>query len=74
MDVLEQELDDTIKIGYACENQELRKGICRVVAPIFDHTAKLAGGIGVAAPAFRIGVEDFPKIGELVKSIAISNA
>jgi len=70
IEMLERELEAVLQNGYACENQELRKGVCRVVAPIFDHTGKLAGGIGVAAPVFRINSEDFPKVGESVKNIA----
>lgn len=70
IEMLELELEAVLQNGYACENQELRKGVCRVVAPIFDHTDKLAGGIGVAAPVFRMDSEDFPKVGEIVKNIA----
>jgi len=70
IEMLERELETVLQNGYACENQELRKGVCRVVAPIFDHTGKLAGGIGVAAPVFRMNSEDFPKVGESVKNIA----
>ena len=68
--MLERELKTVLQNGYACENQEFRKGVSRVVAPIFDHTDKLAGGIGIAAPAFRMDSEDFPKVGEMVKEIA----
>ena len=68
--MLERELETVLQNGYACENQELRKGVCRVVAPIFDHTGKLAGGIGVAAPVFRMDSENFPKMGETIKDIA----
>jgi len=70
IEILERELVAVLQNGYACENQELRKGVCRVVAPIFDHTSKLAGGIGVAAPVFRMDSEDFPKVGGTVKNIA----
>jgi DNA-binding IclR family transcriptional regulator len=70
IEVLERELQTALQNGYACENQELRKGVCRVVAPIFDHNGKLAGGLGVAAPVFRMDSEDFAKVGEIVKDIA----
>ncbi len=70
IETLERELADVLQNGYACENQELRKGVCRVVAPVFDHNDKLAGGLGVAAPVFRMDSKDFVKVGEIVKDIA----
>jgi len=70
IDILELELATILQNGYAGENEELRKGVCRVVAPIFDHTGKVAGGLGIAAPAFRMRLKDFPKIGKIVKDIA----
>ena len=70
IEMLERELETVLQNGYACEDQELRKGVCRVVAPVFNHTGELAGGLGVAAPVFRMDSEVFPKVGEIVKNIA----
>lgn len=70
LEVLEQELATILETGYAVEDQELRKGVRRVVAPIFDHTGALAGCLGVAAPIFRLSTEDFPRVGKIVRGVA----
>jgi DNA-binding IclR family transcriptional regulator len=75
-DRLEKELSSIFKNGYAVEDQELRKGVRRVAAAIYDHKYHVAGCLSVAAPLFRIDIGDFPAIGRTVKRVAdkISNA
>lgn len=70
LDDLEEELSGILKKGYASENQELRKGIRRVAAPIFDHQRRIAGCLSVAAPVPRLDVQDFGKLGKIVKQTA----
>lgn len=69
-EVLERELVEILTIGYATENQELRKGVRRVAAPIYDHDGHVAGGLSIAAPVFRVEEEDLPKHGEIVREVA----
>lgn len=68
--ILEKELATILEHGYAVEDQELREGIRRVVAPVFDHTGELAGCLGMAAPTFRLATEEFPRLGKIVKGVA----
>ena len=67
---LNEDLSCVARQGYAIEDQELRKGVRRVAAPIYDHNGRVAGCLSVAAPIFRMDVEDLPKIGEKVKKVA----
>ncbi len=58
------------KNGFAFEDQELRKGVRRVVAPIYDFRDNLAGCIGVAATLFSLELEDREYLGRMVKEMA----
>jgi len=75
MNVLEMELLKVREEGYAFEDQELRKGVRRVVAPIYDFRNDLAGGIGIAATLFSFELEDREHLGPMVVETAkkISN-
>ncbi len=70
MDQLEGELSIIIKNGYAFEDQELREGVRRVVAPIYDYQGSLAGCIGIASPIFSFTYEDREHLGRMVKEVA----
>ena len=75
MNELETELLEVRKDGYALEDQELRKGVRRVVAPIYDFRNDLTGCIGIAATIFSFEVEDREHLGSMVMETAnkISN-
>lgn len=75
MNELETELLKVRKDGYAFEDQELRKGVRRVVAPIYDFRNDLAGCIGIAATLFSFELEDVENLGQAVRETAdkISN-
>lgn len=72
---LEEDLKGIVEQGYAFEDQELRKGVRRVAAPIYDHRHRLAGCIGVAATIFSMEMSDIPDLGHQVRETArqISN-
>jgi DNA-binding IclR family transcriptional regulator len=70
LDDLEEELSRILKNGYASENQELRKGIRRVAAPIHDYQQHIVGCLSVAAPVPRLSVRHFGKLGKIVKQTA----
>jgi len=70
MNELERELRKVRKDGYAFEDQELRKGVRRVVAPIYDFRNDLAGGIGIAATLFSFELEDREHLGSMVVKTA----
>jgi len=70
MNKLEAELLKVRKEGYAVEDQELRKGVRRVVAPIYDFRDNLAGCIGIAATVFSFELKDVEELGTIVKKTA----
>jgi len=67
---LEKELQNVISNGFAFEDQELRKGVRRVAAPIYDNQNKIAGCISIAAPIFSFELDDVNKLGMLAKKTA----
>ena len=69
-DTLEKELQKVISNGFAFEDQELRKGVRRVAAPIYDKTKKIVGCISVAAPIFSFELDDVERLGMMVKETA----
>jgi DNA-binding IclR family transcriptional regulator len=75
MDQLEEELKGIMEKGYAFEDQELRKGVRRIVAPIYDYRNHLAGCVGVAATIFSLETGDIADLGRQVMKTAkqISN-
>jgi len=75
MDRLEEELSGIMEKGYAVENQELRRGVRRIVAPIYDHRNRLAGCVGVAATIFSLEMNDIEGLAREIMETArqISN-
>jgi len=71
MEQLEGELSDIRANGFAFEDQELREGVRRVVAPIYDSHRKLAGCIGIASPIFSFAYEDRKELAEFVQGAAV---
>lgn len=67
MKQLEAEVLKVRKNGYAFEDQELRKGVRRVVAPVYDYRNNLVGCIGIAATVFSFELEDVDHLARMVK-------
>lgn len=72
---LKEELKEIQAKGYAFDDQEVRLGVRRIAAPIFDHSEKIAGVIGIAGPTFRMRRGRKEELGNIVKEAAeeISN-
>jgi len=70
MDQLEEELIGIREKGYAFEDQELRNGVRRIVAPIYDHRNHLIGCVGVAATIFSFKMDDRENLGRQVVETA----
>ena len=66
LDELEEEIARIKEKGYAFEDQELRKGVRRIVAPIYNHRNYLAGCVGVAATIFSFEIDDKENLGQHV--------
>lgn len=62
IDELEADLLAIRKHGYAIENQELRLGVRRVAAPIFDNN-KLLGTIHISSTTYDFDISEFEKMG-----------
>jgi len=66
LDVLEAERVQIKEKGYAFEDQELRKGVRRIVAPIYVDRNHLAGCVGLAATIFSFEIDDKETLGRQV--------
>ena len=64
---LEKELKSVKRDGFAFDNEEMRVGVCRIAAPVYDRIGKVVACLGIAAPSFRINTDDLEKIGALIK-------
>ncbi len=70
INILEKELEKVKAKGFAFEDQELRKGVRRVAAPIYNKTNKIAGCISIAAPIFSFKIDDVNTLGIMAKKAA----
>jgi DNA-binding IclR family transcriptional regulator len=70
LDVLEEELKSVAKQGFATDNEEMRDGVCRIAAPVYDKAGKVVACLGIAAPSFRIRSEDRERIGLTIRDLA----
>ncbi|HDG98816.1 MAG TPA: IclR family transcriptional regulator [Desulfobacterales bacterium] len=68
---LEKDLHTIRKRGFAFEDQELRKGIRRVAAPIYDFRNALVGSLCIAATVLSFELEDVDHFGALAKETAM---
>jgi IclR family transcriptional regulator, KDG regulon repressor len=72
LEQLEKEIDEVKARGYAHDFEELREGICRISAPIYDRENRLLGCFTIACPSFKLDKNGNRKdeLGLLVKKIA----
>ena len=69
-DRLCDELLATRQRGYAVSFEETDHGAMGIAAPIYDHTGRPVGGVGIAAPLARIPREDVSSVAPLVVEVA----
>ena len=67
---LELQLGQTVRRGYAIDDEEYNYGVRCVAAPVFDHRGALAGAIGISGPAGRVTLERIDEFGAVVKDVA----
>lgn len=70
VDKLKKELEKICSSGYAFDDQEVRLGVRRIAAPIFDHSDRLTGVVGIAGPTFRIKKGRLGDLAMMVKQTA----
>jgi DNA-binding IclR family transcriptional regulator len=68
------DLEDELKLvkerGYGFDRQEMRIGVSRIAAPVYDQLGKVVACLGVAGPSFRITTKNYGKIGKWTKDLA----
>ena len=69
--VLKHQLAEIRNKGYAFDDQEIRIGVRRIAAPVFDGHGKLIGIVNIAGPVFRIILKDIGKLGKLLSDIGL---
>ena len=67
---LENELKLVKEKGFGFDRQEMRIGVSRIAAPVYDLTSKIVACLGVAGPSFRITSKNYEKIGKWTKNLA----
>lgn len=67
---LENELRSVKKRGYGFDHQEMRIGVSRIAAPVYNHMGKVVACLGVAGPSFRITPKSHEKVGRWTKELA----
>lgn len=70
MEVLEAQILEIQHRGYAFEDQEMREGVRRVAAPIFNADGKHVGCIGLSATIFSFALEDTDQFGRMALEAA----
>jgi len=72
LEQLEKEVDEVQAMGYAYDFEELREGVCRVSAPIYDRENRILGCFTIAIPSFRLDRNGNLKdeLGLLVKKVS----
>lgn len=56
--------------GFAIDDQERAMGMRCVAAPIFNALGEPVAGLSVSGPAFRMELDDAPRLGALVRAAA----
>lgn len=69
-EVLEKEIREIQKRGYGFEDQELRDGVRRVAAPIFNINGEPMGCIGLSATIFSFELKDVDLYGRMALDAA----
>ena len=67
---LEEELRSVREKGYAFDCQEMRTGVSRVAAPVYDNKNNITACLGVAGPSFRLTVANHENMGRWAKKLA----
>lgn len=68
--VLDKELEQTRRQGYASSHNELISGAVAIAAPFFDRNGLVAGSIGVFGPEVRLNATRLKQFAKLLKEEA----
>ncbi|GFG48958.1 transcriptional regulator, IclR family protein [Mycolicibacterium agri] len=67
---VERELDQARARGYATSKGQRTVGIYAIASPVFNHTQKVIGAIGVSVPEVRMTEERAEHMGQRVREVA----
>jgi IclR family transcriptional regulator, acetate operon repressor len=67
---IERELEDARTRGYSESKGQRTVGIYALASPVFDHTQKVIGAIGVSVPDVRMTPDRADRMGARVREIA----
>jgi DNA-binding IclR family transcriptional regulator len=62
-EVLQRHLDEIVEQGWGATVEEYEFGLSAVAAPVRDADGSVVAALSVSGPSFRMGAEDFPRIG-----------
>lgn len=63
-EVLERELAEVCRRGFATAQEELEVGLNSAAAPVWDQTGRVCAAVSLSGPAYRVTPEQLPAIGE----------
>jgi DNA-binding IclR family transcriptional regulator len=69
-DLLNKELEDIRKKGFAFDNEEFEIGICCVAVPVFDKNKNVISAVSLTGPVFRIKKLDLSIVADSLKEAA----
>lgn len=68
---LEKEIKNVKRKGFAIDIEEMREGVARVAAPVYDESKKLLCCLTIACPAFKLKEKHKTnEFGKFVKAVA----
>jgi len=65
-EILRQEIEAVRKRGYALSKSENVPDANAIAAPVIDHSGKLVGSLGIAAPVHRLNDQNFVERAKIV--------
>jgi DNA-binding IclR family transcriptional regulator len=71
LDMLQDELKSVAQNGFAFDTEEMRASVCRIASPVVDKSGKVVACLGIAAPSFRIHRDEYERIGNIIKNLAL---
>ncbi len=71
LDQLEKEIEKVRIDGYAVDIEEMREGVSRIAAPVYDKSGMIKACIAIVCPSFRLKEQNRSyEYGQMVKQIA----
>jgi DNA-binding IclR family transcriptional regulator len=65
-EVLRQDLDRIVELGWGSTVEEFEVGLSAVAAPVRGADGDVVAALSVSGPSFRMGVQDFPRLARRV--------